>query len=117
MISIVSFPKMSNHSLKVVALICVFLCVFLQRYSVDLTSRPDEANIPLSTMEPEQHIDTVSQNGQSDTSTLCVNNNVTEKMSHKQKSHLTNPKQTVLFCSGRNIVNPDPCTRFRSANL
>ncbi|XP_034544863.1 AAC-rich mRNA clone AAC11 protein [Notolabrus celidotus] len=34
-----------------------------RRYSVDLTSRPDEANIPLSTVEPELLIDAVPQNG------------------------------------------------------
>nr|XP_020447484.1 uncharacterized protein LOC109955553 isoform X2 [Monopterus albus] len=51
-----------------VAVVFVIACCFLRkrrerRYSVDLTSRPDEANIPLSTVEPELHIDSVSQNG------------------------------------------------------
>ncbi|XP_029366089.1 uncharacterized protein DDB_G0290685 isoform X2 [Echeneis naucrates] len=32
-------------------------------YSVDLASRPDEANIPLSTIEPEMPADAVAQNG------------------------------------------------------
>ncbi|XP_031132788.1 translation initiation factor IF-2 isoform X2 [Sander lucioperca] len=51
----------------VIALVCGAACFFARkrgrRYSVDFTSRPDEANIPLSTMEPELPIDTVSQNG------------------------------------------------------
>lgn len=70
---------MSNNALNFVALICVCVVnpLFLQRYSVDFTSRPDEANIPLSTMEPELPIDTVSQNGQSNTPTLYINYNVT----------------------------------------
>ncbi|XP_071359679.1 uncharacterized protein [Trachinotus anak] len=34
-----------------------------RRYSVDFTYRPDEANIPLSTMEPDLPADTVPQNG------------------------------------------------------
>ncbi|XP_062242927.1 mucin-2 [Platichthys flesus] len=34
-----------------------------RRYSVDFTSRQDEANIPLSIVDPEFHADTVSQNG------------------------------------------------------
>lgn len=40
-----------------------FVC--FQRYSVDLNSRADEANIPLSTMEATAEART--QNGQSDT--------------------------------------------------
>ncbi|KAF1395377.1 hypothetical protein PFLUV_G00010880 [Perca fluviatilis] len=50
-----------------IALVCGVACYFARkrgrRYSVDFTSRPDEANIPLSTVEPELPIDTVSQNG------------------------------------------------------
>lgn len=39
--------------------------LFLQRYSVDPTSRADEVNIPLSTVEPsELPLDPVSHNGQ-----------------------------------------------------
>nr|XP_046271657.1 uncharacterized protein si:dkey-27h10.2 [Scatophagus argus] len=34
-----------------------------RRYSVDFTSRPDEANIPLSTVEPELPVDAGPQNG------------------------------------------------------
>ncbi|XP_040002859.1 bromodomain-containing protein DDB_G0270170 isoform X3 [Xiphias gladius] len=34
-----------------------------RRYSVDFSSRPDETNIPLSTVQPELTGDTVSQNG------------------------------------------------------
>ncbi|XP_008300899.1 cell wall protein DAN4 [Stegastes partitus] len=34
-----------------------------RRYSVDFTSRPDEANIPLSTMDPELPLESVPQNG------------------------------------------------------
>lgn len=48
-------------------MICVSLYVlnplFQQRYSVDLTSRPDEAHIPLSTMDPEMPVNTGPQNG------------------------------------------------------
>lgn len=68
---------MSNHSLTFVALTCVFLNLLCsQRYSVDSTSRPDEANIPLSTMEPT---DTAPQNGQSNTPILLhISNNVRE---------------------------------------
>lgn len=39
----------------------LFNSMFLQRYSVDFTSRPEEANIPLSAVEP---VDTAFQNGQ-----------------------------------------------------
>ncbi|TDH16332.1 hypothetical protein EPR50_G00018710 [Perca flavescens] len=50
-----------------IALVCGVACYFARkrgrRYSVDFTSRPDEANIPLSTVEPELPIDTTSQNG------------------------------------------------------
>ena len=62
------------------------LCVFLQRYSVDFNSRPDGANIPLSTVEPELPIDAVPQNGQS-----THNNNI------------------QIDCA-RNIINTDMCT-------
>ncbi|XP_018546466.1 uncharacterized protein si:dkey-27h10.2 isoform X2 [Lates calcarifer] len=34
-----------------------------RRYSVDFTARPDEANIPLSTIDPDLPGDTVPQNG------------------------------------------------------
>ncbi|XP_071768297.2 uncharacterized protein LOC139921824 [Centroberyx gerrardi] len=34
-----------------------------RRYSVDFHSRPDDAQIPLSTVEPDAHVDSVSQNG------------------------------------------------------
>ncbi|XP_042341039.1 mucin-2 isoform X2 [Plectropomus leopardus] len=34
-----------------------------RRYSVDFNSRPDDANIPLSTIEPELPIDSTPQNG------------------------------------------------------
>lgn len=51
----------------IIALVFAVACFFARkrgrRYSVDLTSRPDEANIPLSAVEPEMHIDTVPQNG------------------------------------------------------
>lgn len=51
----------------IIALVFAVACFFARkrgrRYSVDLTSRPDEANIPLSTVEPELHIDAVPQNG------------------------------------------------------
>lgn len=54
--------------------VCVSVCVmnhlFPQRYSVDFTARPDEANIPLSTIEPDLPGDTVPQNGQSNTNDL-----------------------------------------------
>ncbi|XP_032398803.1 cell wall protein RTB1 isoform X2 [Etheostoma spectabile] len=50
-----------------IAFVCGAACYFARkrarRYSVDFTSRPDEANIPLSTVEPELPVDTVSQNG------------------------------------------------------
>lgn len=42
-----------------------FVCS--QRYSVDFNSRADDANIPLSTVEPEPTADAVTQNGQSRT--------------------------------------------------
>ncbi|XP_031132789.1 protein let-653 isoform X3 [Sander lucioperca] len=58
----------------VIALVCGAACFFARkrgrRYSVDFTSRPDEANIPLSTMEPELPIDTVSQNAEADKSVV-----------------------------------------------
>ncbi|KAM4585277.1 uncharacterized protein PAE49_004566 [Odontesthes bonariensis] len=45
--------------------VCCFLCVRKRgrRYSVDLTSRQDEASIPLSTMRPEFPADTMPENG------------------------------------------------------
>lgn len=42
---------------------CYFARKRGRRYSVDFTSRPDEANIPLSTIEPELPIDSAPQNG------------------------------------------------------
>ncbi|XP_078118723.1 uncharacterized protein LOC144525613 [Sander vitreus] len=58
----------------VIAFVCGAACFFARkrgrRYSVDFTSRPDEANIPLSTMEPELPIDTVSQNAEADKSVV-----------------------------------------------
>ncbi|XP_049900456.1 translation initiation factor IF-2 isoform X1 [Epinephelus moara] len=51
----------------IVALAFGVACYFARkrgrRYSVDFTSRPDEANIPLSTIEPELPIDSAPQNG------------------------------------------------------
>ncbi|XP_026158722.1 uncharacterized protein C11orf24 [Mastacembelus armatus] len=51
----------------VVAVVFAIACYFTRkrgrRYSVDFTSRADEANIPLSTVEPDLTVDTVSQNG------------------------------------------------------
>ncbi|XP_075889094.1 uncharacterized protein LOC142892722 [Nelusetta ayraudi] len=44
-------------------LACYFARKKGRRYSVDFTSRPDEANIPLSTMEPDPPVDTAFQNG------------------------------------------------------
>lgn len=43
--------------------VCVLNPFFPQRYSVDFTSRPDEANIPLSTIDPEVPADAAPQNG------------------------------------------------------
>ncbi|GLD52141.1 uncharacterized protein AKAME5_000508400 [Lates japonicus] len=40
------------------------------RYSVDFTARPDEANIPLSTIEPDLPGDTVPQNAEADKSVV-----------------------------------------------
>ncbi|XP_045902227.1 uncharacterized protein si:dkey-27h10.2 isoform X3 [Micropterus dolomieu] len=42
---------------------CYFARKRDRRYSVDLTSRPDEAHIPLSTMDPEMPVNTGPQNG------------------------------------------------------
>ncbi|XP_040002858.1 uncharacterized protein si:dkey-27h10.2 isoform X2 [Xiphias gladius] len=46
---------------------CLVACYLARRrgrrYSVDFSSRPDETNIPLSTVQPELTGDTVSQNG------------------------------------------------------
>lgn len=47
-----------------------------QRYSVDFSSRPDEANIPLSTVDPVDPADAGSQNGQS----KSIDNNIAENM-------------------------------------
>lgn len=44
-------------------IVCYFTRKRGRRYSVDFTSRHDEANIPLSTVEPALPVDTVSQNG------------------------------------------------------
>lgn len=44
-------------------LACYFARKRGRRYSVDFTSRPEEANIPLSTVEPDPPVDTVFQNG------------------------------------------------------
>ncbi|XP_070846784.1 uncharacterized protein [Chaetodon trifascialis] len=44
-------------------IVCYFTRKRGRRYSVDFTSRHDEANIPLSTVEPVPPVDTVSQNG------------------------------------------------------
>lgn len=65
---------MWNHSINVVAYLCFCLCVLtpllLQRYSVDFSSRADEANIPLSPVEPNFPGDRVSVNGQFNTTTV-----------------------------------------------
>lgn len=63
---------MRNHSTNVVAYLCFCLCVLtpLQRYSVDFTSRADEANIPLSPVEPNFPGDSVFVNGQCNTTTV-----------------------------------------------
>ncbi|KAM8771450.1 uncharacterized protein AB9X84_008179 [Acanthopagrus schlegelii] len=47
----------------VVGLVCFFAKKRGRRYSVDFTSRPDEANIPLSTIDPEVPADAAPQNG------------------------------------------------------
>nr|XP_020484254.1 cell wall protein RTB1-like [Labrus bergylta] len=43
--------------------VCFFARKRGRRYSVDFTSRPDDANIPLSIVDPELPINTVPQNG------------------------------------------------------
>ncbi|KAJ0033698.1 hypothetical protein NQD34_000805 [Periophthalmus magnuspinnatus] len=51
----------------VIALLTGFVCFVTRRrarrYSVDLSSRPDEAQIPLSTVEPEGPVETATANG------------------------------------------------------
>ncbi|XP_061586659.1 uncharacterized protein si:dkey-27h10.2 isoform X2 [Cololabis saira] len=51
----------------IAAVIFVLACLLARkkkrRYSVDLHSRPDEANIPLSTMEPELLVEAESEKG------------------------------------------------------
>ncbi|KAK7930561.1 hypothetical protein WMY93_006956 [Mugilogobius chulae] len=53
--------------LIIIALLAGLVCYVARsrgrRYSVDLTSRPDEAQIPLSTVEPEGLVETVTSNG------------------------------------------------------
>lgn len=65
---------MWNHSINVVAYLCFCLCVLtpllLQRYSADFSSRADEANIPLSPVEPNFPGERVSVNGQFNTTTV-----------------------------------------------
>ncbi|XP_061778959.1 uncharacterized protein [Nerophis lumbriciformis] len=45
------------------SLACCFVRRRQRRYSVDFHSRPDEANVPLSTVEPEAPVDSASHNG------------------------------------------------------
>lgn len=42
---------------------CVLNALFPQRFSVDLTHRADEVNIPLSTVEPDLQAESVPLNG------------------------------------------------------
>ncbi|XP_062289722.1 uncharacterized protein si:dkey-27h10.2 [Scomber scombrus] len=51
----------------IIAVVFLIACLFAKkrgrRYSVDFNSRPDDTNIPLSTMQPEMTADSASQNG------------------------------------------------------
>ncbi|XP_063740354.1 uncharacterized protein si:dkey-27h10.2 isoform X1 [Eleginops maclovinus] len=66
--------KSNNYNTGIIILVVIILVAVAfgvacfiarkraRRYSVDFTSRPDEANIPLSTMEPDFPVDAAPQN-------------------------------------------------------
>lgn len=70
--------------------VCLIPC-FLQRYSVDFTSRADEANIPLSTLEADPPAGTTFQNGQFTTAAAIVSD-AASSYQHQQGA----------------VVDPDP---------
>ncbi|XP_022593960.1 mucin-5AC-like [Seriola dumerili] len=68
-------PQQTNDNVGIIILVVIIIvsvgfglaCLLARRrgrrYSVEFTSRPDEANIPLSTVEPVDPADAVAQNG------------------------------------------------------